>query len=225
MSSPGRILVTLFMLLLFAVGICSAEDAPTEKTRFDYALSLYNQGAYDSALKEFKEYIKEFPKGTFTDDAMYWLGKYYMTNGQYEDGVEQFKAILAQFPGGDKAPQAQYEIAGYWYNPENPAHDYQKAMAEYLKIPFFYPDSHLVDDSKYYAALCQLEARQLPQGRGGVPRARWKRTRPPRSSRPRSISQALHTSSKAKPARHWMPFRRLRTNTRPACSQKGRRTL
>lgn len=163
MTAPGRIFTTLTILLFLAAGICSAADAPTEKTRFDYALSLYSQGAYDPAVKEFKEFIKEYPKGTYTDDAMYWLGKYYMAAGQYEDGFEQFRTILAQLPGGDKAPQAQYEIAGYWYNPENPAHDYQKAMAEYLKIPFFYPDSHLVDDSKYYAALCQMRLGNYPK--------------------------------------------------------------
>jgi TolA-binding protein/DNA-binding beta-propeller fold protein YncE len=145
------------MLLFILSGTCLAADAAAEKTRFDYAFSLYSQGTYDPAVKEFKEYIKEYPKGIYTDDAMYWLGKYYMMAGQYEDGFEQFKAILAQLPGGDMAPQAQYEMAGYWYNPETPAHDYQKAMAEYLKIPFFYPDSHLVDDSKYYATLCQLK--------------------------------------------------------------------
>lgn len=159
----GRIFASLLILLFILSGTCFAADAAAEKTRFDYALSLYNQGAYDPAVKEFREFIKEYPNETYTDDAMYWLGKYYTTAGQYEDGFEQFKAILAQLPGGDKAPQAQYEIAGYWYNPENPAHDYQKAMAEFLKIPFFYPDSHLVDDSKYYAALCQVRLGNYPK--------------------------------------------------------------
>ena len=144
-------------VFLSAPALADTPGQPSEKTRFDYALTLYNQGAFDSAVKELKALIKDFPKGDYTDDAYYWLGKYYMAVGMLEDGLEQFTNILTLLPASDKAAYAQYEIAGYWANPENPKRDLQRAMAEYLKVPYFYPNSSLADDARYYAALCQLK--------------------------------------------------------------------
>jgi len=159
MSSLGRTLFLLFIIVLATPVYSLAGDASQEQTRFDYAYRLYMQGAYDSAVKEFKDYLRDYPKGQYSDDAGYWLGKYYESTGKYEDALGQFKAIVTLLPSSDKAPASQFEIAGYWYDPSNPRHDYEKAIAEYLKIPFFYPDSPVVPDSLYYAALCQMKLR------------------------------------------------------------------
>lgn len=153
----AALLLLLSVFFLSCSALADTPGQPSEKTRFDYALTLYNQGACDSAAKEFKALIKDFPKGDYTDDAYYWLGKYYMAGGMLEDGLEQFANILTLLPASDKAAYAQYEIAGYWANPENPKRDLQRAMVEYLKVPYFYPSSNLVDDARYYAALCQLK--------------------------------------------------------------------
>ncbi len=137
----------------------SAADSTPEKTRFDYALRLYVQGAYDSAVREFKDYLRDYPKGEYSDDAGYWLGKYYEMTGNYEEAFGQFKAVVSLLPSSDKAPASQYEIANYWYDPANPKRDYEKAIAEYLKIPFFYPDSTIVPEAVYYSAMCQMKLR------------------------------------------------------------------
>ena len=163
MRIKGLAAFMLFSSILFVIIFLSgaahadAPGQPSEKTRFEYALTLYKQGAYDSAVKELKACITDFPKGDYADDAYYWLGKYYMANGLLEDGLEQFTNILTILPASDKASYAQYEIAGYWANPDNTKRDLQRAMAEYLKVPYFYPDSNLVDDAQYYAAQCQLK--------------------------------------------------------------------
>ena len=140
----NRIIAPALMLVCLAVSAPvpaagpAAPAAPetgqrSEAARFEYALSLYRQGVYDPAVKEFKDFIRDFPKGEYTDDACYWLGKYYMMNGGFDEALAQFNLILTEMPASDKAAQAQYEIATYWADPANPRHDYEKAIAEYQR--------------------------------------------------------------------------------------------
>jgi TolA-binding protein len=155
-------------MLAFHLRTPAAADSapPSEKTRFDYALGLYMQGAYDPAVKELKDLLRDHPKGDYADDACYWLGRYYMMNGAYEEGLEKFRTVLSDFPAGGAAPLAQFEVARYWYDPANPKHDYQKALVEFLRIPFFYSDSSLVDKAGYYAAMCQVRLRNYTRAEG-----------------------------------------------------------
>lgn len=150
--------------LMFVLSLCTQVSwaaaaqggAASEKARFDYALGLYTHGVYEPAVKELNGYLKDYPRGEYADEAYYWLGKYYMMGYAYEAGLENFRTILADFPAGRAAPLAQFEVARYFYEPGNPKHDYRTAMAEFLKIPFFYPESALVDKAAYYAAMCQV---------------------------------------------------------------------
>jgi len=134
-----------------------------EKTRYEYAESLYMQGAYDAALEALQKFISDFPKSPYTDDAYYWLGMYFMKTGRIKDGLDQFKLILALLPESDKAAAAQFELAYNWYDPSVKERDPERAIAEFLKIPFFYPDSPLSEDAKYYAALCQADMGRYEQ--------------------------------------------------------------
>lgn len=149
--------LSLLLLIMGHDQVLAATEAggPDEKTRYEYAENLYRQGAYDSAVTELTNFVKDYPKGEYTDDAYYWLGMRYMQTGREEDGLDQFKIILSLMPDGDKAPAAQFELASYWYDPAVKGRDLERAMAEFLKIPFFYPDSPMADDAMYYAALCQ----------------------------------------------------------------------
>jgi len=144
-------------------GTCVAAGEPEEKARYDYAVSLYMRGAFDAAVTEFTNFIKDYPKGEYTDDAYYWLGKYYMAEGRAEEALDQFGIVIALFKGSDRAPAAQFEVAAYHYDPKNPERDYEKAVTEFLKIPFFYPGSPYEDDARYYAALCQLKSGNFQQ--------------------------------------------------------------
>lgn len=159
-SFPLRVLyATIGVCAVICVATPSGTRAagPDEKTRYDYAATLYSQGAYDTAVKELTAFVADYPKGQFSDDAYYLLGKQYMSAGKTEDALDQFRIILALIPDGDKAPAAQFELAAHWYNPSNPSRDLERAIAEFMKIPFFHPDSPQADDAAYYAAVCQLE--------------------------------------------------------------------
>ncbi|HEX9861542.1 MAG TPA: tetratricopeptide repeat protein, partial [Nitrospirota bacterium] len=163
-----RIFTAACVLALITLPGAVKSAGPDEKTRFDYAMSLYSQGAYDPAVKEMTEFVKDFPKGRYSDDAYYWLGKHYMAQGKGKDALDQYRIILALIPDGDMAPSAQFELASYWFNPSNPGRDLEKAIAEFMKIPFFYPDCPLADDAEYYAAICQLEKGNYAEAVSGL---------------------------------------------------------
>lgn len=149
--------------MLAASGANAQTGGPDERTRFEYAANLFMQGASDSSVKELTNFVKDFPKGEYSDDAYYLLGKHYMATGRKTDALDQFRIILALMPDSGKAPGAQFEMAAYWYDPSNPDRDLERAVAEFLKIPFFYQDSPQADDAAYYGALCQMEQNNLAQ--------------------------------------------------------------
>jgi len=167
-SNMRTIRYTAFVLGLAAAlyalpATCLAASGPDEKTRYDYAVSLYMRGAFDSAVTEFTNFIKDYPKGEYTDDAYFWLGKYYMENGRPQDALDQYGIIIALFKDSDRAPAAQFELAEYYYDPKNPDRDYAKAITEFLKVPFFYPGSPYEDDARYYASLSQMRLGNFQQ--------------------------------------------------------------
>ncbi|HEY3347719.1 MAG TPA: tetratricopeptide repeat protein [Nitrospirota bacterium] len=160
--------VAAVLLLLFSFSsstpVLAADNGEAkEKARFEYALDLFRRGASDSAAKEFQGFIADYPRSVYADDALLWLGRNEMMQKDYDEGLAYFQKALEQFPDGDASARAQFEVAGYYFEPANPKRDYQKAMAEYLRIPFFYPESSLVDDARYYAAACLFKQKDYPK--------------------------------------------------------------
>jgi len=139
------------------------EGGPTEKSRFENARGIYMLGSYEPAVAELRNIARDFPKGEYADDAYYWLGMYAMMTGNYDEALGHFTRVTSQMSNSDMAAAAQLEAAYCYSEPANPKHDYDKAIAEFMKLPFFYPDSTLIDDAAYHAALCQMKTGRYVQ--------------------------------------------------------------
>lgn len=70
---------------------------------YNGAYNDYLKGNYDLALREFQEYLENFPSTDLADNATYWIGECYYRQRRFRQAVDQFDEVLEKFPRSDKA--------------------------------------------------------------------------------------------------------------------------
>jgi tol-pal system protein YbgF len=73
---------------------------------YNGAYNDYLKGSYDLALREFQEYLDNFPATDLADNATYWIGECYYRQRRFRQAVDQFNAVLEKFPRSDKVAAA-----------------------------------------------------------------------------------------------------------------------
>jgi len=77
------------------------EGKPAEQ--YQYAMSLLRRGNHDKAAGALKAFIRRYPNGTLTGNAVYWLGESYYVRGQYREAAIHFAEGFKKFPKSPKA--------------------------------------------------------------------------------------------------------------------------
>ncbi len=76
------------------------------QTLYNSAYNDYLKGSYDIALREFQEYLDNFPATDLADNATYWIGECYYRQRRFRQAVDQFDAVLKRYPRSDKVAAA-----------------------------------------------------------------------------------------------------------------------
>jgi len=76
------------------------------KSLYDAAYSDFLKGSYDLSMREFQEYLANFPNTDLSDNATYWIGEGYYRQKRYRQAIEQYDAVLTRFPRSDKTASA-----------------------------------------------------------------------------------------------------------------------
>ena len=89
------------------------EEPPVSVTQFDdeqasydraYELLLGGEEKYADAETAFREFIRNYPDSTLTDNAYYWLGESHYVRKQYEQAAVEFARGFRSAPDKQKAP-------------------------------------------------------------------------------------------------------------------------
>ncbi len=76
------------------------------KSLYDAAYNDYLKGNFDLAMREFQEYLANFPATDLSDNAAYWIGESYYRQRRFRQAIDQFDVVLNRYPKGDKVPSA-----------------------------------------------------------------------------------------------------------------------
>jgi tol-pal system protein YbgF len=82
----------------------------TEKSRYDYAYSVFKAGDYNRAIAEFQSIIQTYPTGEYADNSMYWSGEAFLKKGDKVRAMQSFDQILRTFPKSPKAADALLKL-------------------------------------------------------------------------------------------------------------------
>lgn len=77
------------------------------KALYEAAHSDYVRGSYELAIRQFQEYLDEFPNTDLSDNAAYWIGECYYRQRKFQQAVVAFDLVLERYSGSDKVPSAQ----------------------------------------------------------------------------------------------------------------------
>lgn len=80
-----------------------------EKTAYQTAFGMVRSKEYSKAAGAFEQLIKDYPDGSYTGNAYYWLGEVQLVESKPEEALKAFGALLNQYPSHRKAADAKYK--------------------------------------------------------------------------------------------------------------------
>lgn len=114
-----------------------------ENANFKLAVNLYNDGMYDLALEQFKQFINSYPNTQNSVEARFYLGLTHLKLKQFDEARIAFQTFALAYPEHVKAPEA------WWKTGEAYAemHNYKEAGSAYERVKIFHPKSNLAPDA------------------------------------------------------------------------------
>ncbi|MET0580601.1 MAG: tol-pal system protein YbgF [Pseudoxanthomonas sp.] len=74
-----------------------------ERAAYNVAFDALKAGNYADAAQLFLSFLELYPNGSYTPNALYWLGESYYVTQNYQLAAQQFRTLLERYPTHDKA--------------------------------------------------------------------------------------------------------------------------
>ena len=114
-----------------------SNNSGNAKESFESSFELLRKGDYVSAEIALREYIKDFPMGSYTDDAKYWLAESLFSQNKYSEALDIFNEIIIEYPGSEKMMESILK-SGFSYQELG---DLSSAEAIFMRVIREYPNS------------------------------------------------------------------------------------
>ncbi|MED5270102.1 MAG: tol-pal system protein YbgF [Pseudomonadota bacterium] len=114
-----------------------SNNSENAKESFESSFELLRKGDYVSAEIALREYIKDFPMGSYTDDAKYWLAESLFSQDKFSEALNIFNEIIIEYPGSEKMMESILK-SGFSYQELG---DLSSAEAIFMRVIREYPNS------------------------------------------------------------------------------------
>ncbi len=114
-----------------------SNNSENAKESFESSFELLRKGDYVSAEIALREYIKDFPMGSYTDDAKYWLAESLFSQDKFSEALDIFNEIIVEYPGSEKMMESILK-SGFSYQELG---DLSSAEAIFMRVIRDYPNS------------------------------------------------------------------------------------
>lgn len=81
-----------------------------ERAAYNVAFDALKGGNYADAAQLFLSFLELYPNGTYSPNALYWLGESYYVTQNYQLAAQQFRTLLDRYPTHDKASGALLKL-------------------------------------------------------------------------------------------------------------------
>ncbi len=167
--TPPRHLRPLTALL---VSLLLSSPAPAQdivQKLYDNALQLLRNGKSQEALKGFEQIAQTYGRTTQAPDALYQIATYQYPAADVDDlGAATRDQILKTIPvlerirkdygTSPRVPEALYKLGLLALEPDNPRANPNEAYAAFASVANVYPDSPVVGNALFGAAVSQMRS-------------------------------------------------------------------
>lgn len=77
-------------------------NSEEEKDHYTAAYLALKSGRYDEAIEKFRELLKTYPNGGYSDQAYYWLGESYLAQNNIERAIGNLEWMVGHYPESTK---------------------------------------------------------------------------------------------------------------------------
>ncbi len=84
----------------------AAEAKSEREAAYQAAYKTFKEGKYAEAREEFNKFLKQYPKGEYSDNAQFWVGECHYLEGNYEKAILEYEKVIKNYPKGGKNPDA-----------------------------------------------------------------------------------------------------------------------
>ena len=89
-----------------------AVDPLKEQADYQAAFNLLKEARYDEAAKALTAFMSNYPQGSYSDNAQYWLGESYYVTRKFPQSLTEFQQLIKRYPSSQKYTHALLKI-GY----------------------------------------------------------------------------------------------------------------
>jgi ABC-type branched-subunit amino acid transport system substrate-binding protein len=135
-----------------------------QQAAFSAAEALRTSRQYLQARQAFNDFVRRYPTGELTDDALYALGHISATLEQDEPAVTYYRTLIERFPRSALVPEAYLGLGVALYH----QHDYansQTALRQYLTAM---PAGAHQGLAHYYLGVVALKQQRYPDAIAGL---------------------------------------------------------
>jgi len=115
-----------------------------EKNHYTAAYLALKSGRYEEATQGFRNLLKKFPKGKYTDQAWYWLGESYYAQHSLKQAIHAFEAVAMHYPKSAKHAAALLKLGLAYQDTSRPKNS--KNMLQQLVRK--HPDSAAAEEAR-----------------------------------------------------------------------------
>jgi TolA-binding protein len=146
-STPLIFFTALVVLATLGAGIVFPQNTK-ENADFKLALNLYNDGLFDLAQEQLKQFIAAYPNTPQGVEARYTLGLSQLKLKQYEDARITFQTFALTYQDNSRAPEAWWNVGECYAAMNNP----KEAALAFERVKVFHPKSKSAPDALVRAA-------------------------------------------------------------------------
>jgi TolA-binding protein len=137
------------LMLVMSLLVCSSFSQSTrENADYKLAINLYNDGLYDLAAEQLKQFIAAFPAAPQSIEARYYLGMAQLKLKQFEDARLSFQTFALTYQDNPRAPEAWWNVGEAYTALGNP----KEAALAFERVKVFHPKHKSAPDALVRAA-------------------------------------------------------------------------
>jgi TolA-binding protein len=138
----------LFILLIFSAPL-SLRSQEKENAEFKLAVNLYNDGMYDLAVEQFKNFVTAYPNTAQGVEARFYWGNTLMKLKRYDEARITFQNFALAYVDHPKAPEAWMNVGEALLALKNE----REAASAFERVKVFHAKSPLAPEALLKSAL------------------------------------------------------------------------